>query len=323
MTTHGNGRVFLVMNPASRGGKSRFLFERIRSRFARRNVAVAEATTESFTSATRLARKACLDGFDTIVAVGGDGTINRVLNGFYSSEGRLISNARLGVIHTGTSPDLCKSYHIPVEVDAACETICSGGTRRIRTGMISYRKTENADSAAGVSFFACCADIGLGARLATLANSGIRRRFGDAAGTFLALLRVLATYRPVTVEMDMDGNRTLLERACNISVGRTFHVASGIKIANDLTDDDIRMYSLAAVNIGLRTLPGCLRALYSGKPFRNSSIFRFGYGNTFHLSSPDATVAVEFDGDAAGFLPCTIATAPDRLPLLCGDAHAC
>jgi diacylglycerol kinase family enzyme len=321
-------RIFLVMNPASRGGKSARTFSTIKQFFDRAGISYTCSITKSLDDATAMTQKACDESYDTVVAVGGDGTINRVINGFFSPEGTLRSSTtRMGVIHTGTSPDFCKSYGIPTELDAACTTVCDGSVRRIPLGTINFTKnigkhdhvTDTNETA--TSFFGCCANIGLGASLANAANSGIRKILGDSIGTFCALLRVLAGYRPSTIEIVLDGNRTMQNRVYNMSIGRTYYIASGIKIANTLTDADNRFYTLTVRNISLRTLPLCLYALYSGKPFPQKEIFRFDYGRHFTLSSPD-TVAVEFDGDAAGFLPCTVAIAPDRLPLICGSSHA-
>ena len=331
MSISDDRRLFLVINPGARGGRSRTVFDRIVRYFNRRHIGLALGRTATLDDATLLARQACIDGYETVVAIGGDGTINRVLNGFFTPDGRLISRARLGVIHVGTSPDLCRSYGIPTAVEAACETVCTGGVRDIPVGMIRYTEggggRERADDSGtvvsrSVSFFACCANIGVGAHVADCANSGIRKICGDAAGTFLALLRVLLTYRPATITEDVDGKETTMTRVYNISIGRTFHVASGIKIAHELTDADTRLYALTVRKLGPLTLPGCLRALYAGKPFPERDIFNLGYGRHFGISALGRPVGVEFDGDAAGSLPCTIGTAADRLPLLCGGVHA-
>ena len=107
-----------------------------------------------------------------IVAVGGDGTINRVLNGFYDERGNRISDASLGVLHTGTSPDFCKSYSIPCQLDQALDHAFRrlpekdpgredrpGAAARIRPSTRSPFRTTVVFHA---RYFACCANIGLG-----------------------------------------------------------------------------------------------------------------------------------------------------------------
>ncbi len=321
-------RLFLVMNPASHGGKSARTFSTIRTYFDNHGIDYECGITDSLDQATEYTRTACTRQVAAVVAVGGDGTINRVINGFFSPEGTLLSPCtKLGVIHTGTSPDFCKSYGIPIKLEDACRTVTTGSIRQVPIGMIRYHEQQTSHHSASpvspVAFFGCCANIGLGASLATAANSGIRRIIGDTMGTFLALLRVLTRYRPSTLEMRSNTTPVIQEKVVNISIGRTFHIASGIKIANDLSDDDDRLYALTVHHLSLRSLPVCLGALYSGKPFRRSAVFRMDYGREFTVSSPgDLPVAVEFDGDPAGYLPCTITIAPDRLPLICRGANA-
>ena len=82
------------------------------------------------------------EGIDNIIAVGGDGTINKVLNGFYNENGKRISSSRFGVIHTGTSPDFCKSYNIPTNPMKAADLIIGQQTRSIPVGMIKAKKQE-------------------------------------------------------------------------------------------------------------------------------------------------------------------------------------
>ncbi|MBN1758850.1 MAG: hypothetical protein JW863_11050 [Chitinispirillaceae bacterium] len=328
MSAKSDKRLFLVMNPASRDGKSERTFATIRNYFDDCGMSYGCGITESLDHATTYTRTACTDHRDIVVAVGGDGTINRVINGFFSPEGKLLSpHTKLGIIHTGTSPDFCKSYGIPTTLVDACRTVFMGSVRNISIGMIRYHEQHRPQCAtpgtSPVAFFGCCANIGLGASLAQAANSGIRKILGDTAGTFTALLRVLATYRSSTITVDIDGQPVTHDKVFNISIGRTYHIASGIKITNDLTDSDDRLYALTVSNLTFRSLPGCLTTLYSGKPVSPGAVFRMEYGREFTVTSPDNhPVAVEFDGDPAGYLPCTITTAPDHLPLICGGIGA-
>lgn len=316
------------MNPASRGGKSARTFSTIRKYFDTHGINYEWSITDSLEQATEYTRTACTKQVDTVVAVGGDGTINRVINGFFSADGTLLSpHTKLGVIHTGTSPDFCKSYTIATKLEDACRTVATGSVRYVPIGMIRHQQQQTSQHAvhdtSTIAFFGCCANIGLGASLATAANGGIRKIIGDVAGTFLTLLRVLVRYRSSTIEMRIDGTPFIRDKVVNISVGRTFHIASGIKIANDLADDDDRLYALTVHHLSLRSLPGCLRALYSGKPIPRSGVFEMRYGREYTITSPEhLPIPVEFDGDPAGYLPCTITTAPDRLPLICGGANA-
>jgi YegS/Rv2252/BmrU family lipid kinase len=306
-------KMFFVLNPGAGGGRSERMFSKIVATFEHHGSSCETGVTRCLDEAYHLASDACERGYDTIVAVGGDGTINRVMNGLYTPDGNLQSESRFGVIHTGTSPDFCKSYGIPGEIEAACERILGGKTKPVSIGMVRFENTAFKNRTV---FFGCCANIGLGAHLAKTANSGIRTVIGDVAGTFVSLLVVLVRYRSNRLSVTIDGKERILDSVINVSIGKTNYIASGIRVAHDLTEDDDRLYSLAVHHLRLTSLPECLVTLYRGKKISNNSIFDFTTGREFHLHAFGKKVTVEFDGDPAGYLPCTIRTAPQQLPLL-------
>ena len=166
-------------------------------------------------------------------------------------------------------------------------------------------------------YFACCANIGLGAALARRANSGIRGVMGDVAGTFISLLLTLLTYRPQDFTMCCDGFEEKVKRVHNISLGKTYHIASGIKVNNELECGDDRFYSLLVQNMKLRHLSDIIQRVYSGRKLASDHITTLRYLKTIDIYGNSCCPEVEFDGDPAGFLPCSISMAADKLELLC------
>jgi diacylglycerol kinase (ATP) len=73
------------------------------------------------------ARQAIEDGFDLIIAAGGDGTVNEVVNGIVPNAGR----TRLGILPLGTGNDLARSLDVPTDLSAAVDIILAGETRRV------------------------------------------------------------------------------------------------------------------------------------------------------------------------------------------------
>lgn len=317
---------YFIINPQARNGRSRRQVERLMTEFKRQGLRFEYDLAEGLEAAGALSRQANLAGREAIVAVGGDGTINRVLNGFYDASGRRLSSASMGVIHTGTSPDLCRSYHIPTALVPAVETLVQGRARPISVGRIACLREDQTslapslDRAPRSAYFACCANIGLGARLARLANGGIRRYAGDFLGTFLSLLRILLSYRPQTLRVEQDGLERTLERVHNISIGKTFYIASDIKVRHELQAQDARFYVLCVQNLSWSTVWPVLRALYSGRPIRRSRCLSLEYAQRITVTATRGAVETEFDGDPAGWCPCHIENAPDPLDLITGES---
>ncbi len=304
-------KYFLIMNPGSRSGRSKKRFEKIFQLLTKYNIEYDFRYTKSLEDAYVFSTEANKLGYEVVVAVGGDGTINKVLNGFYDNEGKRISSAKFGVIYTGTSPDFCKSYGIPLKLEKATMLLCKANNKKISIGKIKYMGKLQETT----SYFACCANIGLGAELARKLNGGVRGVLGDILGTFIALLCVLVSYKPINYKMIVDNNEKLAENVHNISIGRTFFVASGIKIKNDLGLEDDRFYSLTVKNINFMNVAKVIRRVYSGALIKNDDSLQLEYFRNVKIY--DAKAEVEFDGDAVGCLPCEIEMAEDKLDLIC------
>lgn len=320
-------KYFLILNPGSRGGKSKAKFDKIFSFFKNNNLMFDFRLTNSLEEAYTLSVEGNKKGYDIIVAVGGDGTINRVISGFYNSQGARISNSKLAVIHTGTSPDFCKSYELPLNIDQALKAILEGKSIKIPMGRITYlaeydksldgRPLGLAQEKLRTSYFACCANIGLGASVARGANSGIRESLGDFAGTLISLLKTLRTYRSVNFSVCIDGKCQVLENVYNIFVGKTSYIASGIKVKNKLSLNDSGFYSLTIKNISFVNWVGVLRKLYSAKEVTDSSTMSMQYAQRFEVYGSSRNNELEFDGDPRGFLPCVIEPAQEPLEVIC------
>jgi len=288
-------KYYFIMNPGSQRGKSQKRFATIHELLRRSNIEYDYAITQSLEHAYDLSVTANQSGYDVIAAIGGDGTINRVINGFYASDGVRISSARFGVVYTGTSPDFCKSYHIPLEINKAVQTLIKGYTRKVGIGRIEFQDR--------VKYFACCANIGLGATLSRYANSGIRKIFGDTVGTFLSLLKTLVVFKPISIKV----NGLVVNHVYNLSIGKTLYIASGLKIKNILKNKDLRFYILTAQ----RKIGRLMLSMYLGKNLELT------YATEIFI---EGTGEVEFDGDEGGTLPCRINSA-SYLELICEESY--
>lgn len=305
----------LIANPHSGGGSSATKVAEVETELRKRGIRYQLNLASDLENAERLSRAANRAGFPVVVAVGGDGTINRVLNGFYDEDGNQVSGAAFGVIHTGSSPDFCRSYGVPTKVGPAVETLLEGVTHPLRPMRI-LRHLQGAEQSSSV--YACCANIGLGAEVARGANSGSRDRFGDFLGTFISLMRALRTTRPFTVQLDVDGARKIMDGVMNLAVGRSYYVASGLKVRHELGADDGRFYILTLRKFGWRKLVWLLRTLYGGRPITGDNCLTLEYARRLEVTTPERAVEVEFDGDPAGWCPCSIQPAVAAVELICG-----
>ena len=319
--------LYFIMNPGSRGGKSGKWIKEILELLDTKKIDYAYQETETLHDAYRFSVYANNKDYDTIVAVGGDGTINKVLNGFFDKAGKRLSCAKMGVIHTGTSPDFCKNYGIPTEPISALNTLLEGHSKKVSIGKIVYTKKidpqlsgRTVDYATDyeTAYFGCCVNIGLGAELARRANSGIRKRIGDIPGTFISLIQTLSSYNPSDFTAIRDGATFTIPKVYNISIGISYFVASGIKIQNNLREGENHFYNLILNNMKWSNWPKCLYSIYSGKEIEQKNFISLEYCESIDISGNIKNPEIEFDGDPQGYLPCRIQMASDKLDLLTG-----
>lgn len=316
---------FLIMNPGSRAGRSRKLFKTIFNLLNKAEIGYHYKITSSLKDAYDYSVEANQNNYNYILAVGGDGTINQVLNGFYDETGKRRSESKFGIIYTGTSPDFCKSYNIPTDIYKAIQVIVKDKSKKIQITKIQL-SNENLESATWkglilskniiTRYFGCCANVGLGATLARYANSGIRKYLGDFAGTFFSLIKTLIKYNANNYTIIIDGEKYIIDKLYNLSIGRTKYIASGIKVKHNLKDGDGKLYCMLVSNLNLFKIPALIRKVYSGKSFRNNNYLSLSYNKSIEIYGNYTNPEVEFDGDPVGYLPCKIEIASDPLEIL-------
>jgi diacylglycerol kinase (ATP) len=165
-------RPCVIFNPAAKGDKARS-FRRHLDAFGSR---CALRLTAAAGDAHRLAAEAVSEGFETIVAAGGDGTINEVLNGIGDAPNGF-ERVRLGVLPLGTVNVFARELAIPAKVEIAWEIICRGRESRIDLPCVGYGGSDGAKR----RFFVQLAGAGLDARAIELVRWETKKKLGPLA----------------------------------------------------------------------------------------------------------------------------------------------
>ena len=134
-------RFVFIVNPRSAAGATLRRFDRVRQqivdRLTQQNGIVDVKLTERPRHATELARAALKDGAEAIIAVGGDGTNNEVVNGFFDDDGnRIAGKAAFGVMTSGTGGDFRRAFGWSTEPLDDLERLTRLQRRRIDVGRL-------------------------------------------------------------------------------------------------------------------------------------------------------------------------------------------
>jgi diacylglycerol kinase (ATP) len=130
-------RVKLILNPIAGKGSAAARIPEVESLFKSRHIDYSLCLTQSVGHAQELARDSRKEGFDLVVAAGGDGTVNEVVNGLMRSGAKAQDRPAFGVLSIGRGNDFAYGADIPVELKDCVEAIAEGISRPLDVGRVA------------------------------------------------------------------------------------------------------------------------------------------------------------------------------------------
>ncbi|WLR51017.1 diacylglycerol kinase family lipid kinase [Bacillus tianshenii] len=126
-------RAMIIVNPSSGKEQAGEYVEQIEEVLWSNGYQVNTFETAQELDATKFCQEACLEKYDVVVSMGGDGTLNETINGMAGQEHR----PTLGIIPMGTMNDIARALHIPFEPEAAIELLQGHRTKKIDLGKVN------------------------------------------------------------------------------------------------------------------------------------------------------------------------------------------
>lgn len=244
--------------------------------------------------------------YETVVAVGGDGTVNEVANGIRQSG----AEPALGILPRGTGSDLVRTLGIPHRLPDAAQLLARGNRHKIDLGKATFLAPDGREQS---RWFINAAEVGFGAIVSGAVNRPSRLLPGPAAFMW-AVLTMMIGHRPVTTCVATDGSphRSLLLSNAWIANGR--YSGGGIKSApRALIDDGLLDVVLVEHASFPRRVAG-LSKLRSGEFVKmRQTEYRQAAQAAFTSDPPQL---VEVDGDVVGTTPATFEIEPQRLTVI-------
>ena len=303
-------QICLVFNPVARGDKARHLRRHLDNLAAR---CVLKPTAKAG-DARLLAAQAAQEGFSTIVAAGGDGTLNEVLNGIGDVPGAF-NRVRLGVLPLGTVNVFAREMKIPFDVRRAWDIICRGHETAIdlplaefvsvpslSSGSISDKKTER-------RYFIQLAGAGLDSRAIELVNWELKKKIGPLAYVAAGFQAVRETHPLITAETEREfASGELILLGNGRFYGGNFPLFPKANLQDGLLDTCIfpKANFAQIIRAGFGLLTGRLHQFCQTQQLQSSDV-------TLRSSS---RVILQLDGDNVGELPARISILPRALRVI-------
>ena len=253
--------------------------------------------------ATELARECLREGYQRIVAVGGDGTINEVVNGFLVDGRPINSDAVLAIVPLGTGSDFQKSLGIG-GLDDAMQLIKQERPGPIDIGKVEYQAPEGGRES---RYFANVVSFGMGGEVAARAKNVLSKLSGKGA-FLLATTQVFLTYQPKTADLTVDGQAHGSFTITNIAIGNGRYHGGGMHVCPKAALDDGELEVTVIEALSSYELLRDIKTLYSENLYVHPKTHHMR-GSRISARSPQL-VSIEVDGEALGALPLEFSVVP-------------
>jgi diacylglycerol kinase (ATP) len=294
-----------VVNPASGNGAAGRAWPGIAERADAYGLAGDVLFTARPGDAAALAEQAAGDGARLVVAVGGDGTVNEIVNGLLRGGG---NGPELAVLPRGTGDDFARTFRIPSKVEAALEVAAGSSIRTIDLGRARFL---GADGRETERYFANFAGAGISGAIARR-GAATSRRLGAKAAYVWATVTVFARWTSVPMRIGLD--EEIREGPMyEVIVANGVYAAGGMKIAPEASPDDGRFDAVLIGDVSkvdfVTTFPKIYRGTHGAHP--KVDIVR-ARAVTVDADDP---LPVVLDGEQPGTTPVRFEVVPAALRL--------
>jgi diacylglycerol kinase (ATP) len=297
----------IVINPMSAGGETRRRWPEVEGALRDALGEFRPLFTERGGHATELARTALREGARLVVAVGGDGTLNEVVNGFFEGDRPVAPEAVLGILPLATGGDCIKTLGTSRKLAEAAHTLAHGTPRTIDLGRLQYIQH---DGTPATRYFINITSFGIGGLVDRYVNQSHKLLSGKAS-FFLATVRASLTYKNARCRIALDDGPVIQQPIYIVAVSNGRFFGGGMKIAPDAEMDDGQFDVVTIGDVSMMTM-----MRHSSKIYRGTHI------GLPHVSMQRARkvvaepvdtgdeVLLDVDGEAPGRLPATFELLP-------------
>ena len=277
----------MIFNPVAKGDKARRFRDSLES-FAADCVL---KKTNAAGDARRLATEAIHEGFDLIIAAGGDGTLNEVLNGLGDAPDGF-TRACLGVLPLGTVNVFARELGIPLQPEFAWKVIRQGSPIRADLARVEFTVHDRSER----RYFAQLAGAGLDARAIELVSWPLKKKIGPLAYLWAGLRALTGKLPPVTATAS---SQSLTGELILVGNGRLY--GGNYEVFPAATLHDGRLDVCAFPRARWLTLARCALPLLLRGRLPEAVVRRF-QAESLTLTCASAA-ALELDGELVGHLP--------------------
>ena len=301
----------VIVNPNAGTGKGKKDWTRISEIFAMEQISIEHQFTEAKGAAKDLAKEAAQNGFRNIISVGGDGTLNEVVNGIFSQDICSPGEFTLGLIPVGTGNDWGRMFGIPLMYEGAVSVIKENKILRHDVGVVTYFSGNEQHK----RYFINIAGLGFEAVVVKKTNKQKDKGQSNQAIYFYNLLTSLLSYKNTAADIIIDG-KTTSSNVFSINVGNGRYCGGGMRQTPDAIPDDGLFDVTVIKDMGKIEIIKSLKLLYDGTILSHPKVD--GYRTTNLRVESKHLLFAEADGESLGHTPVEFSIIPASINVVYG-----
>ena len=310
----GDRRLFVVVNPNAAGGDVGGQWPELQATLEGVLGPFEFQFTDARGAATALARKALEEGYDVVASLGGDGTHNETINGFFHADGTPVRpGAALAILPFGTGGDFRKSLGLSGDMREAAQRIVGSTPRPCDVGRVTL---TGHDGTPQQRHFINVASFGIGGLVDKKVNE-TSKALGGKASFLWGTVRALTEYEPQAVRLIVDEHIDVHLTIHNVAVANGRYFGGGMKIAPYAEIDDGLFDVVIIRGLDLKGLVTGTIKLYEGRHFEDAEVTHL---QARHVRAepvrPKEEILLDLDGEQPGRLPATFEVLPGAVQIL-------
>ncbi|MCK9401435.1 MAG: diacylglycerol kinase family lipid kinase [Bacteroidales bacterium] len=253
-------------------------------------------------------------GFRKIIAVGGDGTLNEVMNGIFRQDEINTTDVIVGMIMVGTGNDWGRMYNLKEKYTKAVEILKKQHLFIQDTGMVKYYDGPHEIT----RYFVNIAGLGYDALVTKMTNRTKEKGGGGMMSYLVNLLKGLFSYHHAYLEIEVDGESVYKGKVFSMSVGICKYNGGGMMQLPFAIPDDGLFDMTIFKNVSKMTVIKHIKKLYCGT-FTNLPFVQTHRGKTVSIfSSTGDPSHLETDGESLGHSPFSFQIIPKSIRIITG-----
>lgn len=246
------------------------------------------------------------EGFKKVVAVGGDGTLNEVVNGILKQKRFKTGDVRVGMITVGTGNDWSRMYEMPESYKKQVKLLTKGHTFLQDVGQVKYLHSDDREN----RYFINIAGMGYDALVAQKTNMMKERGKSGPIAYLINLITGLFQYKSVHLNIEADGKQIFSGKVFSMSIGICKYNGGGMmQLPNAISDDGLFDIMVIRKTTKLRIITN-IKLLYDGTFIKMPEVSLYTGKKVTISSQPVRKLYLETDGESLGHSPLDFTVIP-------------